>query len=343
MSFLSLGSVQFVYLSNFLYRIIEIAGGREIYSQSRSKAIRKSRNTTDEDKKKQKSPMRQGIWELRGRCTEPKKHKNALELTETVFSSEVCSVTHQQPEQTKKITENENKTTVETDDMMFTGEVVVFDDIDDSWRNEKMENSHSNDTPPSVNLTASNLLNESECERVTKVIGNLPIAVYEGSPRRYGMRHHVENNCSHPQLPSAQSLLASPSVYPPRPGFPQRIVCTPSENEPNACVETNNFQKKSPPPTNTSTFDYLYEFSETRKVLEEFFKCPPPEEENRLEVEFQDLEYELKRQTSDSGNSYVGQRLAKGRQEQNDFCIRVESPRKHSNSSNLLGLPSVSK
>lgn len=23
-----------------------------------------------------------------------------------------------------------------------------------------------------------------------------------------------------------------------------------------------------------STFDYLYEFSETRKVLEEFFKCP---------------------------------------------------------------------
>ena len=28
-----------------------------------------------------------------------------------------------------------------------------------------------------------------------------------------------------------------------------------------------------------STFDYLYEFSETRKVLEEFFKCPPPTEE----------------------------------------------------------------
>lgn len=27
----------------------------------------------------------------------------------------------------------------------------------------------------------------------------------------------------------------------------------------------------------TSTFDYLYEFSETRKVLEEFFKCPADE------------------------------------------------------------------
>jgi hypothetical protein len=25
----------------------------------------------------------------------------------------------------------------------------------------------------------------------------------------------------------------------------------------------------------TTAFDYLYEFSETRKVLEEFFKCPP--------------------------------------------------------------------
>jgi hypothetical protein len=27
--------------------------------------------------------------------------------------------------------------------------------------------------------------------------------------------------------------------------------------------------------TATTAFDYLYEFSETRKVLEEFFKCPP--------------------------------------------------------------------
>lgn len=55
-------------------------------------------------------------------------------------------------------------------------------------------------------------------------------------------------------------------------------------------------------------------------------------------MEFQDLEYELKRQGSDSGNSYVGQRLAKGRQEQNEFCVRVESPRKHNNTNNLIGL-----
>lgn len=32
---------------------------------------------------------------------------------------------------------------------------------------------------------------------------------------------------------------------------------------------------ETPPKT---TFDYLYEFSETRKVLEEFFKCPPSDD-----------------------------------------------------------------
>lgn len=79
-------------------------------------------------------------------------------------------------------------------------------------------------------------------------------------------------------------------------------------------------------------------------MLEEFFKCPPADEENRLEVEFQDLEYELKRQASDSGNSYVGQRLAKGRQDQNSqehsgsLCVRVESPRKLNSGNSLIGL-----
>lgn len=33
----------------------------------------------------------------------------------------------------------------------------------------------------------------------------------------------------------------------------------------------------------TSTFDYLYEFSETRKVLEEFFKCPDTDKIKELE------------------------------------------------------------
>lgn len=33
---------------------------------------------------------------------------------------------------------------------------------------------------------------------------------------------------------------------------------------------------------NTTTFDYLYEFSETRKVLEDFFKCPTNDEEKKI-------------------------------------------------------------
>lgn len=223
-----------------VFRIIEIAGGREIYSQSRSKAVRKSRNNGDEDKKKQKSPLKQGVWELRGHCNDSKKLKNSREFTETVFSSEVCSVTHQQLDQ-QNASENESKVP-ESTDMTFAGEVVVFDDIDDSWHDEDPKRMESNHENTSLNLTSTNLFetNEEECERVTKVIGSLPIAVYEGSPRRYGMRH-VENNCTHPQLPSAQSLLASPSVYPPRPGFPQRIVCTPSENVPCAGTENSSF------------------------------------------------------------------------------------------------------
>ncbi|XP_057666748.1 uncharacterized protein LOC130900197 isoform X9 [Diorhabda carinulata] len=313
-------------------RIIEIAGGREIYSQSRSKALRKSRNSLaveDGEKKVQKSPLRQGVWELRAR-NETKKSQNSRDYTETVFSSEVCSVAHEK---------NAEGATDKSSPIKMTlpGEVVVFDDIGENWHvdeNKKIQKEHLH--------TATNVFNtgDTDSEKVTKVIGNLPIAVYEGSPRRYGQRN-TESNYSHPQLPSAQSLLASPSVYPPRPGFPQRVVSTPSpvENDSNVNNENHSSIIKyvSPNSTTTSTFDYLYEFSETRKVLEEFFKCPPTDEENRLEVEFQDLEYELRRQASDSGNSYVGQRLAKTLPEENEFCVRIDSPRKCMNT-NLTNL-----
>lgn len=98
------------------------------------------------------------------------------------------------------------------------------------------------------------------------------------------------------------------------------------------------FQKKLSSNNTSSTFDYLYEFSETRKVLEEFFKCPPPEEDNRLDVEFQDLKYELRRQESDNGgNSYVGQRLAKNLPEVGEYCVRID-PRKCVNNLNITGI-----
>ncbi|CAG9759960.1 unnamed protein product [Ceutorhynchus assimilis] len=311
-------------------RIIEIAGGRELYSQSRTKAVRKSRSNQylgeDGEKKTQRLPMKQGVWELRGTNNEAKKVGNSREYTETVFSSEVCSMTH------GKESQSPVKTKLSPTNMPFPEEVVVFDDIGDGWNseNDKQHEHHENEQS-GFTATYTYDSNSIDEDKVAKVIGSLPIAVYEGSPRRYGVRQTGANN-SHIQLPSAQSLLASPSVYPPRPGFPQRIVTSPSPSERECNISnvennSNNKRNSSPPTSNTTTFDYLYEFSETRKVLEEFFKCPP-EEENRLGSEFQDLEYELRRQASDSGNSYVGKRLAKGRSSEPDFCMRIDSPAK---------------
>ncbi|XP_047344892.1 uncharacterized protein LOC124947164 isoform X7 [Vespa velutina] len=197
--------------------------------------------------------------------------------------------------------------------------------------------------------------------KVARVIGELPIAQYSGSPRRYGVREN-------PQLPS---LLSSPSVYmTPRPGFPQRVLpTTPNHKEKEdtsaeiivekPVIETTiahtedqsiNISPSSPKiedeeedslkppalPTDNisslvspggSTFDYLYEFSETRKVLEEFFKCPPPSKEKENSIEsfpFQDLDYELRRQ---GGSAYVGQRLASGPPPTEEVMVH-ESPKK---------------
>jgi hypothetical protein len=156
-----------------------------------------------------------------------------------------------------------------------------------------------------------------ERSRAPRVIGGLPIAEYEGSPRRYGPRptesqspllHNV-----HTGLPSAESLLSSPSVFPPRPGFPQRIVQTPPQEEQQP--ETPSPSQQQPLlGTDPGAYDFLYEFSETRKVLEEFFKpnSPPPSSLSQPHAEncseFHELDYNLHRQ---AGNSYVGQRLAK--------------------------------
>ena len=103
--------------------------------------------------------------------------------------------------------------------------------------------------------------------------------------------------------------LTSPSLLTaPRPGFPQRVLPTsnvatskidrlsspttyyanstlipnePPKDDPilpdvqiDEMSKSENILTTSAFPTASSTFDYLYEFSETRKVLEEFFKCP---------------------------------------------------------------------
>ncbi|PNF35540.1 hypothetical protein B7P43_G04105 [Cryptotermes secundus] len=309
-------------------RIIEIAGGRELFSQSRSKAARckSARYFDDGDKLGKRTGKTQGVWELRARCGNDMKNKRGLssqqrEVTETVFSTEVRSVVRHQ------------RAAGMSSPLAAGGEVVVFDDIgEEDWRNNinttGLSSTGTSPSPPVYHRTATDFFKavtsasdldgdslspehgRSSAKGTPRVIGNLPIAEYEGSPRRYGPRH-LDVSHSHPLLPSAQSLLASPSVYPPRPGFPQRVL--PTAMEPDLAVPVS----ATPSPvagTATTAFDYLYEFSETRKVLEEFFKCPPApsgEETNSAagDFQFQELDYELRRQ---AGSAYVGQRLAKG-------------------------------
>ncbi|KAK7060639.1 hypothetical protein SK128_010637, partial [Halocaridina rubra] len=186
-------------------------------------------------------------------------------------------------------------------------------------------------------------------QKVTK-IGNVPIAEYEGSPRRYGPRPS-------PRTHSPRGNHHGPPPRPPRPGFPRRVlteeeaaraaasepISSPTEGNdshggdeevvaphdeptsdppPDSCSEaesvspappviaistlTSSYSNQTSQPDSNAVdsdmYDYSYEMSETRKVLEEFFR-----EQGGREDEFLDLEYHLKRQ---QGNSYVGLRLA---------------------------------
>lgn len=63
----------------------------------------------------------------------------------------------------------------------------------------------------------------------------------------------------------------------PKPGFPQRITQSDYHNNSNVAEDIPNDDSKVPESssaTKNGPFDYLYEFSETRKVLEDFFKSP---------------------------------------------------------------------
>ncbi|XP_047519972.1 uncharacterized protein LOC125059551 isoform X7 [Pieris napi] len=304
-------------------RIIEIAGGRELYSQSRTKAVRKLRhNNTHKHnlRNKIRSISKDGVdygadnitneISLHRINSEPKKMiSRHTSPTYTNGDRDILEQTMGIPKNSSPILDPHKIADVSAKSspiaVVADGQVVVFDDNDD-WKvilnsvslGLRMDPDVSDDEiDVSVKRTLDNLKNgdsevnksDSESEsssrgvrlsegsptgvwlsdddktRVTRVIGELPIAEYEGSPRRYGIGQSTQKT----QLRS------------PRPGFPQRII-TESRDE-------------TPPPS--SAFDYLYEFSETRKVLEEFFKCPQQQNSNDEIVNFQDLDYELRRQT----------------------------------------------
>ncbi|KAM7348276.1 X11L isoform 2-T6 [Cochliomyia hominivorax] len=266
------------------------------------------------------------------------------------------------------------------------GEIVVFDDIDTNWMN-KSNNSYSSNHS---NHTRDSYHGNEDILKVTKMIGQLPIAEYEGSPRRFG---------NQPQSMKSNVTTSTNNMVPKRPpGFPQRVSpmtsltpqqqqqqhqeaaharhqqmqqqhqfyaqatssgsCTNSSiynNDDNnksignlididaddggTLSSTNMGQQQTPPSSSstttnnndslksnnkvkTPTFDYLYEFSETRKVLEEFFKANPEDEkrftdftESGDDMGSCDTHHEYMHHHDDENKhieqAYIGQRLAR--------------------------------
>ncbi|XP_059490401.1 protein lin-10-like isoform X8 [Neocloeon triangulifer] len=261
---------------------IEIAGGRELYSQSKSKAGRAKRFNQDDSlvaaaaavgtvQASLGSGGRGGVWEVRGggggRGRRSTHAQPPLEMvTETVFSTEVRSIRRVSDASRFRAGGQQQQQPVvyEAPTTPGAAEVVVFDDIGDcleqpqhhsrahqSSRHHEDDSGSSStgrDTPPAYHRPPADFFKvlgpsgsdadtdplSPERSRAPRVIGGLPIAEYEGSPRRYGPRQLSDSPSSQQQqtptgplisgLPSAQSLLSSPSVFPPRPGFPQRVL-----------------------------------------------------------------------------------------------------------------------
>ncbi|XP_061385637.1 uncharacterized protein LOC116778687 isoform X9 [Danaus plexippus] len=351
-------------------RIIEIAGGRELYSQSRAKAVRKLRHSTTH-----KHNLRNKVRSL---------NKDAVDYTNDNNINNEITIHRINSEPKKMIsrhtspvtyTNGDREATIEQNPMgipknsspildphkindvstksspiavVADGEVMVFDENDD-WKGLRMDpDASDHEIDLSVKRTLDNMKNgdcdmlnnksELSCDesessrsedvrlsegsptavwlsgdedknRVTRVIGELPIAEYEGSPRRYG-------------IGSQKAPVRSP-----RPGFPQRVLPE---------------SRDATPPPGSAAFDYLYEFSETRKVLEEFFRCPtlPGQQQNindeivNFQTFFQELDYELRRQTQDcpSENGIDG---SESDWPQNE---PIESPHALNNHTDFLGL-----
>ncbi|XP_039751757.1 uncharacterized protein LOC120627767 isoform X4 [Pararge aegeria] len=357
-------------------RIIEIAGGRELYSQSRAKAVRKLRHSNTHKhnlRNKVRSLTKDSVdyavdnninneISIHRINNEPKKmisrHTSPVTYTNGDREPAIEQNTMGIPKNSSPILDPHKTNDVSAKSspiaVVADGEVMVFDENDD-WKvilnsvslGLRMDPDASDDEIDiSVKRTLDNIKNgdsdmlnnksELSCDgsdstrsredvrlsegsptgvwlsgdedksRFTRVIGELPIAEYEGSPRRYGV--------------GSQKI----QVRSPRPGFPQRVVTTDSRD--------------GTPPPSSAAFDYLYEFSETRKVLEEFFRCPtlPGQQQNSADeiVNFQELDYELRRQTQNcpSENGVDG---SESDWPQNEG---IDSPHALNNHTDFLGL-----
>lgn len=284
-------------------------------------------------------------------------------LKETVFSSEIHSIEYNSPmasvaslssgssTDSPKVKGHAKAKNINVD----TG-VVVFDDIRDCDVNVTYDLIEGEFPPPNISglsvrdpndlLTSDDLLPKrgpgadidvdsmvlgEEADRRSeassggsKIIGDITIAEYEGSPRRYRPRA-ASSQTSDAEVSTSSAAptpkqAPAPQKRPLRlPGFPQRVL-PPAENTDEAKEaaapqeeELLKFEDEQPPVTvaaasaasRAEDFEskMRYEFSETRKVLDEFFhkEAVAGQEEN----EDEDLNYVLRK-----NNNYVGQRLA---------------------------------
>lgn len=80
-----------------------------------------------------------------------------------------------------------------------------------------------------------------------------------------------------------QKLTGGDNHNAPLPAIPNTAADDTSNDVSEIGTSSNSEQLPGTIDTKSSTFDYLYEFSETRKVLEEFFKCPSNDRPSILE------------------------------------------------------------
>ncbi|XP_048489182.1 amyloid-beta A4 precursor protein-binding family A member 1 [Plutella xylostella] len=350
-------------------RIIEIAGGRELYSQSRTKAVRKLRhsNTHKHNLRNKARPGKDSTDYTDNVNTEIPLHRINSEPKKMVSRHTSPTYTNGDreaiiennfsiPKNSSPILDprvaNDLSTKGSPIAVVADGEVVVFDDNED-WKVilnsvslglRKDPDASDNEIDLSVKRTLDNMKHcdgsdimnnkngvssesSGSCDerggqlsdasvgawsgdedKRVRVIGELPIAEYEGSPRRYGIGSNMTSNTT------SRS---------PRPGFPQRVV-----------TESRDIT----PPSSSAAFDYLYEFSETRKVLEEFFRCPAVAAQAQQIastdeiVNFQELDYSLRRQTQQECGSENG--IEAGSESE----WPLDSPHATHNHTNFLGL-----
>ncbi|EDW26511.1 GL13054 [Drosophila persimilis] len=219
------------------------------------------------------------------------------------------------------------------------GEIVVFDDIDTNWMNKAAPVMRSD--------------SQEDILKVTKMIGQLPIAEYEGSPRRFGNQ------------PAAGSRKRPP-------GFPQRVSPTASgvgggggsgsgSSNHNVAgkassgnlidlIDHEEDGRTAAAREKTPAFDYLYEFSETRKVLEEFFKANPDDEKRFADYTTEsgdDVPNSQQQQqqehpaTTPMEQAYIGQRLARIPKEELYMVHRSPSKKQPPSEHNNVSVPTV--